>query len=243
MLNYGSITQYLFDKNPIKYFTQTTPTTYSSHYYTQPATTRYSITWKSTSIGEYEIYNLNRTISLETGETKNIPLFSGIVSFKREYVWDARGETNYYSYSSWETEKEKNVQVIYEILNEGRTWSHGTVYVYKEGILIGADSIEWTPKGREGKVTVGMAPDIEVKKSHTTKKVAEQYKYDHTVTLWLKNYKQEKATVKVMDEFSSSAMNLKATEAYTEKPGNLMEWELNIEPGQEKTVTYTYYTT
>lgn len=195
------------------------------------------------AVGEYEVYELDRNISIKPGQTKNLPLFNDDVESKKTYVWDARADTNYYSYSSWETDVGKNVQVIYMIKNTGKTWSHGTVFVYKDDILIGSDRIEWTPPGREAKVTVGMAPDVEVKKSHTKKRVSGVYRYDHNVTLWLKNYKTEKVKVKIMDTFSEYAQSLEASTPYAEKPGNLMEWNIDINPGQEKTLTYTFHTT
>lgn len=195
------------------------------------------------AVGEYEVYDLDRKISIKPGQTKNLPLFDDDVESKKTYVWDARADTNYYGYSSWETDVGRNVQVIYSIRNTGKTWSHGTVFVYRDGILIGSDSIEWTPKGREAKVTVGMAPDIEVKKSHTKKRISGVYRYDHNVTLWLKNYKTEKVKVKIMDVFSEYAQGLEASVPYTEKPGNLMEWNININPGEEKTLTYIFHTT
>ncbi len=195
------------------------------------------------AVGEYEVYDLDRNISIKPGQTKNLPLFNDVVESKKTYVWDARADTNYYGYSSWETDVGKNVQVIYMIRNTGKTWSHGTVFVYKDDILIGSDSIEWTPQGREAKVTVGMAPDIEVKKSHTKKRVSGVYRYDHNVTLWLKNYKTEEVEVKIMDTFSEYAQGLEASIPYTEKPGNLMEWNIDINPGDEKTLTYIFHTT
>lgn len=189
---------------------------------------------------EYAVYDLERLISLRKGETRLIPLFSGGVEFERRYVWDARGEDRSYWYDRWETQIQKSVQTILELRNDGETWSHGTVSVYKAGLLTGSDSIEWTPKGRKAKVTIGLAPDIEVKKSHTSKRISGTYDYDHTLTLWLKNYKSEFVNVEVMDEFPRSAEELEASINYVEKPGNLMVWNVTLNPGEEMNITYTY---
>ncbi|MEA3254616.1 MAG: DUF4139 domain-containing protein [Candidatus Altiarchaeota archaeon] len=189
---------------------------------------------------EYAVYDLNRLFTLKKGETRLTPLFSGDVEFVKRYVWDARGGDRSYGYDRWESQIQKSVQTILELKNDGETWSHGTVSVYKEGLLTGSDSIEWTPKGRKAKVTIGLAPDIEVKKSHTSKKIFGTYDYDHTLTLWLKNYKSESVNVEVMDEFPRSAEGLEASINYVEKPGNLMVWDVTLNPGEEMNITYTY---
>ena len=184
------------------------------------------------SIAEYEVYDLGQKTSKES-ETKLIPIFADTVKPKKEYVWD--------------TNAGDKVQRIYKIKNEGdKTWPMGRVKVYENGILTGEDSIEWTPKGREAKITIGLAPDIEVSKKTTTKKIlpGSYYDYQHDSTLKLKNYKSESVEVLIIDKYPSNAKpnTFEASDEYTEKPGNLMYWNVTLSPGQEKVITYTYIT-
>jgi len=127
------------------------------------------------------------------------------------------------------------------VKNEGETWPQGTVNVYRDMYLIGQDQIEWTPMGREAKVTVGYAPDIEVKK-RATSKTLDRYDYSHAVTLSLKNYKDEPATVEVIDNYPQHAIDFEAGLDYEEKPGNLLYWTITLAPGEQRNVTYSYWT-
>ncbi len=128
--------------------------------------------------------------------------------------------------------------------NDNKTWPAGKVAVYRDGLLVGEDGIEWTPRGRKAKITVGAAPDIDVKKL-TTSKVREDRSccdYDHSVVLLLKNYKDEAVTVSLLDGFPQQAKDLEASVAYQEQPGNLMTWNVTLAPGEKREIAYTYWT-
>ena len=190
---------------------------------------------------EYAVYDMGK-ISLNTGETKIIKVFDKGVKFEKDYVWDARLDNADWRYTS-EMENGK-VQNIYRLTNEeNETWPYGTASVYRDGMLIGEDTISWTPKGREAKVTVGYAPDIEVKKRVTAKEIAGRSgDYDYRATLKMRNYKNEKTTLTVIDTLPSNAKDFESNIKYEEKPGNLLYWNVTLNPGQEMDLTYTYWT-
>jgi len=113
-------------------------------------------------------------------------------------------------------------------------------------MLIGQDGIEWTPKGREAKVTIGVASDIVAKKKATVKEISPENRhdddYEYTITILLTNYKDKPATVKVFDNFVSDALDLTSNPGFKEKPGNPMAWEITLGPGEEKKIVYAYET-
>ncbi len=188
------------------------------------------------ALEEYEVYHLGKT-SLDCGETKLVKVFDKTVNVERDFVWDAR------STNTWDAISENGkVHNIYRLVNEeNSTWPYGSVSVYRDLMFVGEDTISWTPNGREAKVTVGYAPDIEVKKRVTVKEVPEsRWDNRYTATLKMINYKNEKITLTVIDSFPRNAENFKSNLVYIEKPGNLIYWNITLGPGEKKDLIYEY---
>jgi hypothetical protein len=200
------------------------------------------------SVDEYEVYDFPARQDLRAGGTLLLPVYDGDVGFRREYVWDARSSGGaWQGYSKYDSgDVRGRVQNIYLVKNSNRTWPAGTVSVYEGGLLIGQDTIMWTPQGAEAKVTVGFAPDIEVKRRETVKAFYRQNNYNedysHEARLTLKNRKPAKVAVTVMDEYPRNAHNFTASAPYEEEPGNLMTWKVELAPGQEYGISYQYVT-
>ncbi len=199
-------------------------------------------------VEEYEVYDFPGRASIESGESAYLPVFDDYVEYRREYVWDARSSADWRGYSSYDSDdKAGKVQRIYTLSNGGRTWPYGVVSVYQDMMLTGQDTISWTPKGGEAKVTVGYAPDIEAKRRETVKAYYKRQSsydqdYNHMVSLKLRNYKPEAVQVLVMDAYPRDAHNFTATAGYLERPGNIIEWNVTLSPGQSREISYNYFT-
>jgi len=201
----------------------------------------------SFSMQEYEVYTLPYKITLKKGETKLIQIQACDVEIETEYVYDATHlQANRNRYRNWENEANGKVQKILKIKNNGKTWPAGMVTVYQDYMVIGQDGIQWTPKGREAKITIGVASDIEVKKKITVKKINPENRhdddYDYTITILIHNYKDKKVSVKVFDKFVNEALDLTSNPDYEEKPGNQMVWTVSLNSGEDKKIVYTYET-
>lgn len=201
----------------------------------------------SFTMQEFEVYTLPYKITLKKGETKQIQIQTCNVEIVEEYVYDATHfKPGRNTYSTWDDEANGKVQKILKVKNNGKTWPAGIVNVYQDYMLTGQDGIQWTPKGREAKVTIGIASDIEVKKKATSVRINpdDRYNkdYDYTVTIQLKNYKDKEVTVKIFDNFVSDALDLKSKPDFQERPGNQMSWEITLGAGAEKEIVYTYKT-
>ena len=206
-----------------------------------------SSTPSSFSMEEFVVYTIPYKVSLIKGETKKIQLQTSDVEIVEEFVYDAthlRPQRNYYS--TWNGEEVGKVKKILKVKNNGKTWPAGTVHVFQDYMLIGQDGIEWTPKGREAKVTIGVASDIVAKKKVTVKEISPEDRhhddYEYKITILLTNYKDEEVTVKVFDNFASNALDLTSNPDFEEKPGNKMSWEITLKPGEEKEIVYNYET-
>lgn len=196
---------------------------------------------------EFEVYTLPYKITLKKGETKQIQIQTCDVEIVEEFVYDATHfKPGRNTYSTWNDEASGKVQKILKIKNNGKTWPEGMVNVYQDYMLIGQDGIQWTPKGRDAKVTIGVASDIDVKKKATVKRLNPEKRYDHdyayTITIQLHNYKDKDVTVKIFDNFVSNALDLKSNPNFEEKPGNQMAWEITLKAGADKEIVYTYET-
>jgi hypothetical protein len=180
--------------------------------------------------GEYEVYDLGEK-ELEKGESRLISIFGAEVTPEKEYVWDTR--------------QGDKVQRIYLVENPGKTWTYGSVKVYENGILMGEDTISWTPKGRKARITIGNAPDIEVSKRTTSVDVSGYgYKTKHTATLKLKNYKSEVVKVRLIDTYPTyiDEGSFESSHEFVEKPGNMLERNVTLSAGGEEKIVYTYTT-
>jgi len=196
---------------------------------------------------EFEVYTLPYKITLKKGETKQIQIQTCDVEIVEEFVYDATHfKPSRNNYRPWDGEAVGKVQKILKMKNNGKTWPQGMVNVYQDYMLIGQDGIEWTPNGREAKVTIGVASDIVAKKKATVIETSPDNRYDddykYTITILLTNYKDKQATVKVFDNFISDALELTSNPDFEEKPGNQMAWEITLGPGEEKQIVYTYET-
>ncbi len=198
-------------------------------------------------IEEYAVFTFPNPQTIRAGESLILPVFEEVVEYVKDYVWDARSQTNWGGYQSYDSgEQEGKVKRIFRLTNPDKTWPYGIVSVFEGMMLTGQDGISWTPKGREAKVTVGSAPDIEVKRRQTSKVFYRDGNYNedynHTVTLSLKNYKIDPVEVLVIDTYPQRAHNLTANIAFEEKPGNMMHWKVKLEPGQTQKLIYGYWT-
>ncbi len=201
----------------------------------------------SFTMQEFEVYTIPYKTTLKKGETRKIQIQNCDVEITEEFVYDATHfKPSRNRYSTWNGEEKGKVEKILKIKNNGKTWPEGMVSVYQDYMLIGQDGIEWTPNGREAKITIGIASDIVVKKKATVKETSpdERYEddYEYKITILLTNYKDKQVTVKVFDTFVSKALDLTSNPAFEEKPGNKMTWEITLDAGEEKEIVYTYET-
>ncbi len=178
--------------------------------------------------GEYEVYDLGQK-DIKKGESRLISIFSGTVIPEKRYVWDTRAGNR--------------VQRIYIVKNPGRTWPYGSVKVYENGMLMGEDTISWTPEGRKARITIGNAPDIEVSKKTTSIDIG-SYRQKHITTLKLKNYKPKEVLVNLIDTYPPyiDQGSFESSEEFVKKPGNLMELNVTLSAGEQKEITYSYTT-
>jgi hypothetical protein len=167
-------------------------------------------------------------ISAEPGDTVFKQLVSETLPARRLHLWNAPTDTQ--------------VTIIYKVENSSdQPFADGIVRAYQGGLFIGSDPIELSPVGSEGSVTVGHLQDVRVKReSSRTEMAGSTYAYRDEVTLTISNFLSETVHLEVVDYRPPEAEALQASIAPQHEPGNVMRWQVSVEPGDEMVISYSY---
>ena len=193
------------------------------------------------SVGDYYVYTLDETVSINSSQSRNLPIFSETVKFKRKYLWNANLENAAYK--------------IYEINNTLQVpWAEGVFSVYLGSEFEGQDSIEYTAKEAGVEVKVSKAPDIVVKKETLEKTTEEGYddpvNYPRTYTtktyykvrLTIESHKTSDATMLIKDEMQQGdQVNFITGTIKPEMKLYSLKWNnLKLKNGEKKIIDYEY---
>jgi len=140
------------------------------------------------------------------------------------------------------------VKVTIEFKNDeesgpGKPLPAGRVKVYKEteaGLaFIGEDSIPHTPKSEEVKLHLGNAFDIIGEKKHTEHKRITRYIFENTYEISLRNHKQEKVAIQVIERLTGDWEIIQADHKYEKKDAFTIEFAVDIPAESSRSITYT----
>jgi hypothetical protein len=216
---------------------------------------------------EYHLYTLQRQVTLHDKESKQVEFVraSGVKS-EMLYVYDgAKIDAN--RYNGWQPEMIRNdafygtqsnpkVWVMREFVNSdanrlGMPLPKGKVRFYRrdtDGRLefTGEDTIDHTPKDEKIRVFTGAAFDLTGERKRTIfhNDMGRQM-MDEAFEIKLRNHKKEAAEVKVVEhlyrwstwEIPTSSMPYTKTDAQT------IEFHVQMQPDEEKTITYAAHYT
>ena len=182
------------------------------------------------SLGQTDIqhvYAIGR-VTAEPGETAYLAMAGQTLPARRVHIWDA--QTN------------DKVTVIYKITNETELpFPQGVVRTYQGGLFIGSDFIETTPMGSEGSVTVGHLQDVRVLREESRTAIdLGRFDYLDEVKLSVTNFGEDTLHLEVVDIRQPQAEDLHFSVRPMEEPGNILRWQLAVEPGATMTVGYDF---
>jgi hypothetical protein len=195
------------------------------------------------TLNVHEIYDIEAR-RLEPGKMTCITLFDGQLDYSRHLVWDARQDRDVAG----------KVQVIYKVQNEsGLPFAAGTVQMYEDDIFIGMDPMELTPIGSPGHITMGESMNFRVfryqKDEHITERPAGVPNWvdnKHTVTLEIRYFGEEPATLEILDTYRSYSGSIFRTEGQKivedTRYDNVLNFEADLKKGDKKTVEYVFFT-
>jgi hypothetical protein len=196
------------------------------------------------TLNVHEIYDIDLE-NLEPGKMTCITLFSGELEYSKHLVWDARDDRD----------TAGKVQVIYKVMNESAMpFAAGTVQMYEDDIFIGMDTMELTPIGSPGHITMGETMDFRVfryqKDEHVTEVppgLPKRSYTRHTVTLEIRYFGEETVTLEILDsyrDYSGYIVYRAEGEKIFEddRYDNVQRFNVEVAEGAKATVIYVYYT-
>jgi hypothetical protein len=190
---------------------------------------------------DFHLYNLNRTVTLRSGETKQVEfLHAGEVEMKRVYEYDGSGQRffpmnmEYHNdSSSFGTENSKQVSVLEEIKNSegnhlGLPIPAGRIRLYRKDAggqmeFVGESMIAHTPSEETLRLSVGSAFDVTGSRKQTDfHSDSRAHVIEETYEIELKNQKADPVTVTVVEH-----LNRGRNWELTKKPGEYTKRDSN----------------
>jgi len=218
------------------------------------------------SFEDYHLYSLPLSTTLHDRETKQVEFLrgSGIAS-KRLYIYDGVVvDRNMYrnqdvrQQAQYGTESNPHVWVMREFVNSeanhlGMPLPKGRVRFYRrdqDGQLefTGENEIDHTPKDETVRVYTGNAFDIAGERKQTHYQVQMQYPNgwaDESFEIKLRNHKKETTTVRIVEHLYRwyNWVITQESDSHHQTDSRTIEYEVTLEPNQEKVVTYTAHYT
>ena len=142
----------------------------------------------------------------------------------------------------WNAQSDEQVTVIYKVKNESvQPFAEGIVRSYQNGLFIGSDHVELTPVGSEGSVTVGHLQDVRVKREESRTAIDEgRLDYFHEVEMTISNFTETTVHLDVVDYRLPQAEQLQYSMQPQVDVGNLLRWQISVEPGDEMVIRYEF---
>ncbi len=214
---------------------------------------------------DYHLYSLPEATTIHDRETKQVEFLRGSgIQSKRLYVYDGAKlpATNPYMDTRQDqrygTESNPHVWIMREFVNSlanhlGIPLPAGRVRFYRQDPdggqveFTGENQIEHTPKDETVRIYTGNAFDItgERKQTRFQSDMRPGGFLDEAFEVKLRNHKTEAATVRVVEHLYRWS-NWKITEeslAHRQTDSRTVEFEVPLQPNEEKTVTYTAHYT
>ena len=144
----------------------------------------------------------------------------------------------------WNANSDQQVSVIYKVNNDSTiALSEGIVRSYQDGLFIGSDSMEFTPIGSEGSVTVGQLQDVRVNRAESSTYQDNTFSnrdYLHEITLTMSNFGPDEIQIEVVDRYPADAIEFNFSAEPQRDAGNLLRWSVTIPAGETVTITYNF---
>lgn len=201
--------------------------------------------------GDQHLYSLDRTVSLDDRETKQVVLLAaGPVPVRKVYSF----ENLVNAFGGDEIGPVKAaVTLMFEngaAAGLGRALPAGVVRVYQPldadgaadaadaAILIGEDRIAHTADGETVTLTTGRAFDITGRARQTVFERISDKTYDTGQAIEVRNAKDRPVTVEIVGHMPPGWRMLEESQAHTAETANKIVWQLDVPAGGDANLTY-----
>jgi hypothetical protein len=198
---------------------------------------------------EYHLYSLDRPTTLKENQTKQVAMLAatGIPVIKQYLITNAANVWNYYSSNFGEADR-VNATVKLKFENDeksklGMPLPKGVIRVYKaddagNGLFIGEDSIQHTPKNEHVDLTLGQAFDITARAKQTNyEKIADQV-YENAYEIEIKNAKKETVTVDLREAIPGDWKILEESAEHRKLDAATAGWQIEVPAEGSAKLTY-----
>lgn len=209
------------------------------------------------NFNEYKLYEIQRPVTVADNETKQVEFVSAAdVPANTFFVYN--GGSPFYGYYGPITDQYYGQTGLTDVQNwlEFSTGEEngldaalpaGRIRVYQEDIdgsalLIGENTIDHTPKGEDVKIFLGNAFDLVGEHTQTNFQYISSNVLEETFQIKLRNRKEDQAVeIRIPENLYrwSNWEILNASEEYTKVDSNSIEFRVEVQPGEEKVITYT----
>ncbi len=206
---------------------------------------------------EYQLYELNRRVTVGNNETKQVEFVAGsAVPASTFYVYDASlpfygygspiydpgygqtGVTDVQNYVEFTTDEEAGL---------GADLPAGRIRVYQQdtdgaALLIGENQIDHTPQGEDVEIYLGNAFDLVGDRTQTQFEQLSGNVIEETFEIRLRNRKDDETVeIRVPERLYrwSNWEIINSSDEFEQVNSNTIEFRVDVEPDQERVITYT----
>ncbi len=207
----------------------------------------------------YPIENVN----LKLKETGYYPLFTETVPFKHIYQWhidDFVDEYERYRHHRPQQEKEPEQVVWHSIKLDNKSsvpWTTAPAEIIKDNLILGQDLMRYTPKDATATVKITRAIGVKAEQAELEQErqrdAAQLYGYHYDLitlegTLSVANFQDKPLTIEIEKNLSGEVVSSNpeaevetiATGLWKMNASRKLTWNLEMEPGEIKKITYSY---
>jgi hypothetical protein len=203
-----------------------------------------------------------KNVQLKKGQVGYLPLFTESVPYKHIYQWkipDYVDEEGHYSYQR--QGREEPVEQVWHCLRMENTskvpWTTAPAETVKEGLILGQDTLEYTPTKAETtlKITQAVSVKAEQVELETDRKrdAARFYGYHYDLVtvegkLSVTNFQDKAITLEITKNLSGEVKSSQPQAMIETLARGLrrmnavrkLTWTIELEPGQQTQVSYIY---
>jgi len=194
--------------------------------------------WQATSklepLVDYHRFTLPLKATLNEMDNKQAPLFKV----------DGVKIDHYYKFK-W-SETKADVKSVIAFVNDrsiglGFPIPPGRISIFDDAsnAFLGSSLIEGTPNGEKVEIFMGTAFDIKAERKRIDHKKIGRDKNSDTFEIKIRNHKSEKVKVVAAEELYGYWEIVDKSDDFTKKDFQNIEFEVSVEPGKEKVITYT----
>ena len=187
-------------------------------------------------LSEFQLYTLERNVTLLDDEEKQISLFSAEdVTVDTEFIFDGSRDSRVQSVLSMENSEDDGL---------GVSMPAGTIRIYKPDStgqlqFIGEDSIGHTPVNEEIRVSTGFAFDITGSRIQTDFQRISENRHRTSYEIEISNQKSEVVDVTVVERLFGDWEIIESSDDYTKVDARTIEFEVTVPARTTTTITYT----